>query len=87
MPFVPARGPGAFGSSVSALAGACLETPRDALPADEVPVLEVGTGTYRFEPVTDGDTLPLVFGAQGGWHLWVAIRVSAASRMTRGASR
>lgn len=36
---------------------------------------ELGTGTWRFEPVADGDTLELVRGAQGGWHLWISARV------------
>ena len=41
--------------------------------------LELGTGTWQFERVTDGDTLPRVHGAQGGWHFWVAVRVTGAS--------
>ncbi|HEY8428812.1 MAG TPA: hypothetical protein VIL20_10575 [Sandaracinaceae bacterium] len=36
--------------------------------------LELGTGTIRFEPVEDGATLPLIRGAQGGWHVWIAVR-------------
>ncbi|MDQ3033541.1 MAG: hypothetical protein M3Y87_14070 [Myxococcota bacterium] len=46
----------------------------------EVPVepertsLELGSGTFRFEPLADGDGAPLVKGAQGGWHIWVAVR-------------
>ncbi len=35
----------------------------------------MGTGTWRFEPLEDGAALSLVRGAQGGWHLWVALRV------------
>lgn len=38
--------------------------------------LEVGTGTARFVPVTDGQEVPLVRGAQGGWHLWVSARAT-----------
>jgi hypothetical protein len=53
----------------------------DALPVEDPPlpepepILEVGTGTFRFEPLADGAPLPLIYGAQGGWHVWVAIRV------------
>ncbi len=36
--------------------------------------LELGTGSWRFEPITDGQELELVRGAQGGWHLWLSVR-------------
>lgn len=36
---------------------------------------ELGTGTWRFDSVADGDTLELVRGVQGGWHIWVSARV------------
>lgn len=38
------------------------------------PLVEVGTGTARFEPLEDGQSTPLIAGAQGGFHLWVAVR-------------
>lgn len=44
-----------------------------------VMAVELGTGTWQFEPVTDGETIPLVHGAQGGWHFWVAARVTGTS--------
>jgi hypothetical protein len=49
----------------------------DAAPdaPDDAPALEIGTGTWRFEAVEDGGAVPLVYGAQGGWHLWIALRV------------
>ncbi|MCA9581873.1 MAG: hypothetical protein KC416_08760 [Myxococcales bacterium] len=40
--------------------------------------LEVGTGSWRFEEVLDGDRIELVRGAQGGWHLWISLRVRGA---------
>ncbi|MGE0786190.1 MAG: hypothetical protein AB7S26_10910 [Sandaracinaceae bacterium] len=46
--------------------------------ASEPPVpasLELGTGSWRFEPLTDGDTVPLIHGAQGGYHMWTSVRV------------
>ncbi len=46
-----------------------------ALEPEPATTLEIGTGTWRFEPVADGGEVPLVYGAQGGWHLWLAIRV------------
>lgn len=47
----------------------------DAGPPGEAS-LEVGTGTARFAPVLDGEEVPLVRGAQGGWHLWVSVRAT-----------
>lgn len=37
--------------------------------------LELGTGSWRFEPLEDGQEVALVRGAQGGWHVWVSLRV------------
>jgi len=44
--------------------------------------LELGTGTWRFEPVEDGDEVPMIHGAQGGWHLWVAVRTDGMESRT-----
>ena len=54
------------------LLGAC------AAPVDDVPheaSLELGTGSWRFESLADGQEVELVRGAQGGWHVWVSLRV------------
>lgn len=56
-------------------AGACLDVAAVEPPPEPLPALEIGTGTYRFEPVPEGAGVPLVFGAQGGWHIWVAVRI------------
>lgn len=42
---------------------------------EPAPSLEIGTGTWRFEPLDDGAVVPLVKGAQGGWHVWLSVRV------------
>lgn len=55
---------------VTSLAG-CSEAP----PIDDEAYVEIGTGTFRFQPVQDGDGVALAHGAQGGWHLWVSLRV------------
>ena len=39
--------------------------------------LELGTGTWRFESLEDGQSLDMIRGAQGGWHVWVSVRVSS----------
>ena len=38
------------------------------------PLVEIGTGISQFEPLEDGQSMPLIAGAQGGWHLWIAVR-------------
>lgn len=38
------------------------------------PLVEIGTGASRFEPLEDGQSMPLVAGAQGGFHLWISAR-------------
>lgn len=44
-------------------------------PPDEEAALELGTGSWRFEPLEDGQEVELVRGAQGGWHVWMSLRV------------
>jgi hypothetical protein len=68
----------AITSALGLVLGACASVPAMA-PSDGTPMLELGTGTYAFVPVTDGQTLPLIHGAQGGWHFWVAVRVTGSS--------
>ena len=43
--------------------------------ASEIPEVELGTGVHRFESLEDGAALPMAMGAQGGFHLWLAVRV------------
>ncbi len=71
------RGAAAVASLVAALVGGGCEAgdDREGAPVAPPPVLEIGTGTYRFEAVPEGGAVPLVYGAQGGWHLWLAVRV------------
>ena len=38
------------------------------------PTLELGTGLTAFEPLSDGDSITLVGGIQGGWHLDASVR-------------
>ena len=54
------------------LTGCAFET--EAPPAE--PSVEVGTGTWRFEPLEEGQGVDLIRGAQGGWHMWVALRTT-----------
>lgn len=39
-------------------------------------MLEVGTGTSRFETIEEGEVVDLTRGSQGGWHIWVSFRVT-----------
>ena len=49
--------------------------------ADGPVACEIGTGSIDFEPLTDGETITLTKGPQGGqvYHLWVAARVGNPS--------
>lgn len=53
-----------------------------------LPTLEVGTGFEAFEPIVDGQALPLVQGPQGGTiggsHFWVSLRATGV--VARGAA-
>lgn len=40
------------------------------------PAIELGTGGESFEPVVDGDYMPLTFGPQGGFHVWSGVRTA-----------
>ena len=45
-------------------------------PACDAPAgvgsFEIGTGEKCFEPLADGDEIPLMSGPQGGYHVWLA---------------
>ncbi len=44
--------------------------------AGEDVTLEAGIGEAAFAPAADGDDLPLVFGPQGSFHVWGALRAT-----------
>ena len=47
-----------------------------AVPATPATLrVEVGTGISEFVELADGDPVNLVYGSQGGYHVWTAIRV------------
>jgi hypothetical protein len=41
--------------------------------------IELGTGDSEFMPLEHGDLVPLHYGPQGGYHLWMALRVHEGS--------
>lgn len=42
-------------------------------PTHDEATFELGTGEIDFEPLADGDMLPVVPGPQGGCHFWVSV--------------
>ena len=36
---------------------------------------DLGTGDAEFESLADGDAVTMVYGPQGGWHIWGSVRV------------
>jgi hypothetical protein len=57
------------------LTGSCGDPP----PTPFEGTLEIGTGEVAFESVTDRQEVPLVFGSQGGHHVWISFRVTGFS--------
>ncbi len=55
--------------AVAAACSASVDSP-DAGP----PSLELGTGTRDFEPLSDGDSIFIVQGPQGGYHFFGSLR-------------
>jgi hypothetical protein len=39
------------------------------------PVVELGTGFQYFEPLSEGQKVEIIFGPQGGYHVWVHFRM------------
>lgn len=62
---------------VMVLCGACSSTP--PVSCDPAPVVVLGTGVETFEPLSDGQELPIILGIQGGFHVVAALRVRTAS--------
>jgi hypothetical protein len=68
-----------------ALAG-CSGSPRDADKSDGdggcavgEPVATAGTGNDQYVPLADGDTVTMIHGPQGGWHIETAGLVQATA--------
>ena len=55
-------------------------SPTDSKPVeaeDDAPLLiELGTGEWEWEPISDGGELPVIQGPQGGFHFLASVRVS-----------
>ena len=56
-----------------ALLSAC-DPVEPAAKDDGSPRVELGIGQLAFQPLRDGDTIELVHGLQGGWHLDLSAR-------------
>lgn len=48
-------------------------------PADVDPFFTVGTGARSFEPLTEGQQIPIIQGIQGGFHVWGGFRAAGFS--------
>jgi hypothetical protein len=59
----------------AALQGCGAEDPDSPSPADDgVPSIEVGTGLAGFQPIPPGADLEVIYGSQGGYHVWLSVR-------------
>lgn len=60
--------------AAAGLCGACTDGgPPPVYPGPAVCVL--GGGFIQFVPLSDGDSVPLIYGPQGGHHVWGSARV------------
>jgi hypothetical protein len=64
-------------AALALLASACGEP---APPEPFEGTLEIGTGETAFEPLSEEQEVPLVFGPQGGHHVWISFRVTGFDR-------
>lgn len=69
--------PGAGGGE--AAGGSGLETDESAICPDAgesppEPFVTIGTGTSRYETLTAGESVDIIQGPQGGYHVWGALR-------------
>ncbi|MBL8935294.1 MAG: hypothetical protein JNM69_12130 [Archangium sp.] len=51
--------------------------PTTTQDAGQQPLLELGTGTQSFTPLTSGQMVTIIAGPQGGFHVWAAVRTRA----------
>jgi hypothetical protein len=51
-------------------------------PLDDEPTLAIGGGTGAFQALADGDTITLVHGPQGGYHLELGLRATGFDAST-----
>jgi hypothetical protein len=63
-----------FAVGLAACAGGAAETPEPKPTATECSAsIEIGTGSTAFTGLADDDTLSMVHGAQGGYHVPLAV--------------
>jgi len=76
---IPAPKLGVVCAFVALIAG-CREEPIEATPGEPAAItMSIGTGEAAFEALTEGETIPLILGPQGGYHLWISVRCDGCS--------
>jgi len=65
-------GPSSERDSATDSATTALDADVDPV-CDETPAIYIGTGEEAFEPLSEGDEVPIISGPQGGWHIWQSI--------------
>jgi hypothetical protein len=48
-----------------------------------MPVVAIGTGESAYAPLTAGQEVEMVHGAQGGWHVWLALSAQYVPQYVR----
>ena len=69
---------GSFACGPGAARGGDADLPDDPHHQNPAPVadLDVGTGVSGFDALADGQQVEIIFGPQGGYHVWAALRAS-----------
>lgn len=50
-------------------------------PSSGSPAIDLGQGVSGFTPLAEGQEVPIEAGAQGGYHMWLALRVNGLRQM------
>jgi hypothetical protein len=51
-----------------------VDVPPDSGPDIETAWIEIGTGARDFQPLVEGQEIPIILGIQNGWHIWGGLR-------------
>lgn len=65
-----------LGLALVLLVAACSESPDEPAADAGPPTLEIGTGHRDFEALSDGDSIQIVQGPQGGYHFFGSLRAT-----------
>ncbi|MFO0757297.1 MAG: hypothetical protein U0359_12450 [Byssovorax sp.] len=77
------RDPFVAPSTLSAYDPSWIATAPDACktPSSGPPAIVIGRGNDAYAPVSEGEVVPIEAGPQGGYHVWLALRVEGLRQL------